>query len=99
MPTRCGSEASPDTPAAVDASCVSLLRRAGAVPIGKTVTAEYAFRAPGPTHNPRAPGHTPGGSSSGSAAAVASGAVPLALGTQTGGSMIRPAAYCGVVGF
>ena len=99
MPTRCGSPASPDTPAWADASCVSLLRRAGAVPIGKTVTAEYAFRAPGPTNNPRAPGHTPGGSSSGSAAAVAAGHVPFALGTQTGGSIIRPAAYCGVVGF
>lgn len=99
MPTRCGSTALPDVLAAVDASCVSLLRRAGAVPIGKTVTAEFAFRAPGPTNNPRAPGHTPGGSSSGSAAAVAAGHVPFALGTQTGGSMIRPAAYCGVVGF
>ncbi len=99
MPTRCGSAAAPEGPAAVDASCVSLLRRAGAVPIGKTVTAEYAFRTPGPTNNPRAPGHTPGGSSSGSAAAVAAGMVPFALGTQTGGSMIRPAAYCGVAGF
>lgn len=99
MPTRCGSTATPDQPSAFDASCVSLLRRAGAVPIGKTVTAEYAFRAPGPTRNPHAPDHTPGGSSSGSAAAVAAGMVPFALGTQTGGSMIRPAAYCGVVGF
>ncbi len=99
MATLCGSTASSDAPKLFDASCVSLLRRAGAVPIGKTVTAEYAFRAPGPTNNPRAPGHTPGGSSSGSAAAVAAGHVPFALGTQTGGSMIRPAAYCGVVGF
>ncbi|WP_419836850.1 amidase family protein [Streptomyces bugieae] len=66
---------------------------------GKTVTAEFAVTAPGPTRNPHHPAHTPGGSSSGSAAAVAAGMVPLALGTQTVGSMIRPAAYCGVVGF
>ncbi|QHE84974.1 amidase [Hydrogenophaga sp. BPS33] len=99
MPTGCGSAAASQAPCTFDASCVSLLRRAGAVPVGKTVTAEYAFRAPGPTQNPRAPGHTPGGSSSGSAAAVAAGMVPFALGTQTGGSIIRPAAYCGVVGF
>jgi Asp-tRNA(Asn)/Glu-tRNA(Gln) amidotransferase A subunit family amidase len=99
MPTRCGSEVEPEAPRAFDASCVSLLRRAGAIPIGKAVTAEYAYREPGPTQNPRAPGHTPGGSSSGSAAAVADGMVPFALGTQTGGSLIRPAAYCGVVGF
>ena len=99
MPTCCGSEAEPTEPRAFDASCVALLRQAGAVPLGKVVTAEYAFRAPGPTRNPRAPGHTPGGSSSGSAAAVAAGMVPFALGTQTGGSIIRPAAYCGVVGF
>ncbi|OZI49426.1 amidase [Bordetella genomosp. 4] len=99
MPTRCGSTAEPDVPRAFDASCVALLRRAGAVPVGKVVTAEYAFRRPGPTQNPRAPGHSPGGSSSGSAAAVAAGMIPFALGTQTGGSIIRPAAYCGVVGF
>jgi len=99
MPTRCGSAASSDAPVRFDAGCVAALRRAGAVPVGKTVTAEYAFRAPGPTRNPHHAGHTPGGSSSGSAAAVASGMVPLALSTQTGGSIIRPAAYCGVVGF
>ncbi|MFM0258125.1 amidase [Paraburkholderia sediminicola] len=99
MPTRCGSQATSDRPAAFDACSVALLRRAGAVPIGKTVTAEYAFREPGPTCNPHDRTHTPGGSSSGSAAAVAAKMVPLALGTQTGGSMIRPAAYCGVVGF
>src|SRR5690606_29909932 len=72
---------------------------AGAVPVGKAVTAEFAFRHPGPTRNPRNLAHTPGGSSSGSAAAVAAGMVPLALSTQTGGSIIRPAAYCGVPGF
>ncbi|WBY01244.1 amidase [Ramlibacter tataouinensis] len=99
LATRCGSTATPDRPAAFDASCVALLRAAGAVPVGKTVTAEYAFVHPGPTRNPHAPGHTPGGSSSGSAAAVAAGLVPAALGTQTGGSMIRPAAFCGVLGF
>lgn len=99
MPTLCGSPAEPIVSRAFDASCVSLLRQAGAIPIGKVVTAEYAFRRPGPTQNPRAPGHTPGGSSSGSAAVVAAGMTPFALGTQTGGSIIRPAAYCGVVGF
>jgi Asp-tRNA(Asn)/Glu-tRNA(Gln) amidotransferase A subunit family amidase len=67
--------------------------------MGKTVTTEFANRHPGPTANPHNPAHTPGGSSSGSAAAVADGMVPLAIGTQTGGSVIRPAAYCGVVGF
>lgn len=99
MPTRCGSPASADDPAPADADCVARLRAAGAVPIGKTVTAEFAHVTPGPTCNPANPGHTPGGSSSGSAAAVAAGMVPFALGTQTGGSMIRPAAFCGVVGF
>ncbi len=99
LPTRSGSAAEPQEPAARDASCVAQLRAAGAVPIGKTVTAEFAYATPGPTRNPRNPAHTPGGSSSGSAAAVAAGMVDLALGTQTGGSMIRPAAFCGVVGF
>jgi Asp-tRNA(Asn)/Glu-tRNA(Gln) amidotransferase A subunit family amidase len=84
---------------ALDAACVALLRRAGAVVLGKTVTAELATFAPGPTRNPRAPDHTPGGSSSGSAAAVAAGLAPLALGTQTAGSVIRPASFCGVVGY
>lgn len=82
-----------------DATIVSRLRAAGAVFMGKTVTTELAFMHPGPTRNPRAPGHTPGGSSSGSAAAVAAGMVPLAVGTQTGGSVIRPAAFCGVTGY
>ena len=72
---------------------------AGAILIGKTVTTEFANRHPGPTSHPKNPMHTPGGSSSGSAAAVADFMVPLAIGTQTGGSVIRPAAYCGVVGF
>lgn len=99
MPTRYGSSVTPADPRPYDAACVDMLRRAGAIPVGKTVTAEFAYKAPGPTVNPHDPGHTPGGSSSGSAAAVAAGMVPLALGTQTGGSMIRPAAYCGVVGF
>jgi Asp-tRNA(Asn)/Glu-tRNA(Gln) amidotransferase A subunit family amidase len=99
LPTRCGSPATGDDPAATDAACVGVLRAAGAVPLGKTVTAEFAHVTPGPTRNPFHRGHTPGGSSSGSAAAVGAGMVPFALGTQTGGSMIRPAAYCGVVGF
>lgn len=99
MPTRCGSPLYEDNVARTDASCVALLRAAGAVPVGKTVTAEFAFSCPGPTTNPWNENHTPGGSSSGSAAAVAAGMVPFALGTQTGGSVIRPAAYCGVVGF
>ncbi|CAB3667096.1 Glutamyl-tRNA(Gln) amidotransferase subunit A [Achromobacter spanius] len=99
MPTRSGSLATSPEPARWDASCVAQLRTAGAVPIGKTVTAEFAYAAPGPTRNPHHALHTPGGSSSGSAAAVAAGMVDIALGTQTGGSMIRPAAFCGVVGF
>lgn len=99
MPTRSGSALEPPAPATWDASCVTQLRAAGAVPIGKTVTAEFAYVTPGPTRNPHNLAHTPGGSSSGSAAAVAAGMVDLALGTQTGGSMIRPAAFCGVVGF
>lgn len=99
MPTRCGSPATSSDPARWDASCVAQLRAAGAVPIGKTVTAEFAYVSPGPTRNPHRASHTPGGSSSGSAAAVAAGMVDIALGTQTGGSMIRPAAFCGVVGF
>lgn len=81
-----------------DAASVALARRAGAV-ITKTVTTEFATRHPGPTTNPHNPAHTPGGSSSGSAAALGAGLVHLAYGTQTGGSIIRPSAYCGVVGF
>jgi Asp-tRNA(Asn)/Glu-tRNA(Gln) amidotransferase A subunit family amidase len=82
-----------------DAKVVDLLRSAGAVIMGKTVTTELATLSPGKTRNPHNPAHTPGGSSSGSAAAVAAGMVPLAIGTQTNGSLIRPAAYCGVFGF
>jgi amidase len=82
-----------------DAACVALLRRAGAVILGKTATTEFAGAFPAATVNPHKPGHTPGGSSSGSAAAVADFMVPAALGTQTLGSVIRPAAFCGVVGF
>ena len=82
-----------------DAAVVALLRAAGAVILGKTVTTELATYAAGKTRNPHDPSRTPGGSSSGSAAAVAAGMVPLALGTQTNGSVIRPAAFCGVYGF
>ncbi|MGC2165520.1 MAG: amidase, partial [Gallionella sp.] len=82
-----------------DAKVVDLLRRSGAIIMGKTVTTELATYFPGKTRNPHNPAHTPGGSSSGSAAAVAAGMVPLALGTQTNGSLIRPASYCGVFGF
>jgi Asp-tRNA(Asn)/Glu-tRNA(Gln) amidotransferase A subunit family amidase len=82
-----------------DAACVALLRSAGAIILGKTVTAEFAGMTPGRTANPQDPGRTPGGSSSGSAAAVADFLLPAALGTQTGGSVLRPAAYCGVVGY
>ena len=82
-----------------DAAVISMLRAAGAIILGKTVTTELATYAPGKTRNPHNPDHTPGGSSSGSAAAVAAGMVPLAVGTQTNGSVIRPAAFCGVYGF
>lgn len=99
MPTRCGSPSYHDAPVQFDAACVSLLRAAGAIPVGKTVTAEFAYVTPGATRNPINRDHTPGGSSSGSAAAVAAGMVPFALGTQTGGSVIRPSAFCGIVGF
>jgi Asp-tRNA(Asn)/Glu-tRNA(Gln) amidotransferase A subunit family amidase len=82
-----------------DATLVSLLKEAGAIILGKTVSTEMAVYAPGKTRNPHNPEHTPGGSSSGSAAAVASAMAPLAVGTQTNGSIIRPASYCGVYGF
>jgi len=82
-----------------DAAAVALCREAGAIVLGKTVTTEFATFTPGPTRNPHNPAHTPGGSSSGSAAAVAAHMVPLALGTQTAASVIRPAAFCGIVGF
>lgn len=82
-----------------DAACVAWAKAAGAVVLGKTVTTEFATRTPGPTTNPHDPARTPGGSSSGSAAGVAAGFFPLAFGTQTAGSIIRPAAFCGVVGY
>ncbi len=96
FPTRCGSTATSGAPATTDAPLVRALRDAGAVILGKTVTTEFAYFSPGPTANPRRLGHTPGGSSSGSAAAVAAGMTPLAVGTQTAASVTRPAAYCGV---
>ncbi|MBI3634795.1 MAG: amidase [Candidatus Rokubacteria bacterium] len=99
MPTENGSPLHAGRTPSRDAAVVAMLRAAGAVIMGKTVTTEFATRFPGKTRNPHNPAHTPGGSSSGSAAAVAAGMVPLALGSQTGGSVIRPAAFCGVWGF
>lgn len=99
MPTGDGSVLHAGRTPAHDAAVVAMLRAAGAVILGKTVTTEFATYTPGNTRNPRNPEHTPGGSSSGSAAAVAAGMVPLALGSQTNGSVIRPAAFCGVYGF
>src|SRR5262245_40659908 len=99
LPTQYGSSIYADHRPKVDAAMVALIRRAGGVVIGKTVTTEFASLEPGRTRNPHNLTHTPGGSSSGSAAAVAAGMVPIALGSQTGGSVIRPAAYCGVAGF
>ena len=98
MPTEHGSPLYAGRTPSRDAAVVALLRAAGAVIMGKTVTTEFAVREPGKTRNPHNPAHTPGGSSSGSAAAVAAGMVPLALGSQTGGSTIRPASFCGVYG-
>jgi Asp-tRNA(Asn)/Glu-tRNA(Gln) amidotransferase A subunit family amidase len=99
MPTECGSVLYAGRTPSRDATVTGMLRAAGAVIMGKTVTAEFAYFSPGKTRNPHNPEHTPGGSSSGSAAAVAANMVPLALGSQTNGSTIRPAAYCGVIGF
>jgi Asp-tRNA(Asn)/Glu-tRNA(Gln) amidotransferase A subunit family amidase len=99
MPTEDGTVLHAGRQPMHDCTVVSLLRQAGAVIMGKTVTTELALFAPGKTHNPNDPKRTPGGSSSGSSAAVASGMVPLALGTQTNGSIIRPASFCGVVGY
>jgi Asp-tRNA(Asn)/Glu-tRNA(Gln) amidotransferase A subunit family amidase len=99
LPTRAGSTLPEGEFAGPEATAVTRLHAAGAVVAGKTVTTEFAYFAPGPTRNPHHREHTPGGSSSGSAAAVAAGLVPLALGTQTVGSVIRPAAYCGCLGF
>jgi Asp-tRNA(Asn)/Glu-tRNA(Gln) amidotransferase A subunit family amidase len=99
MPTQMGSPIYAGWRPRADAACVAIARAAGAVVLGKTVTAELAGMEPGATRNPHDPSRTPGGSSSGSAAAVADFMVPLALGTQTGGSVLRPASFCGVVGF
>jgi Asp-tRNA(Asn)/Glu-tRNA(Gln) amidotransferase A subunit family amidase len=99
MPTELGSPLWKGRTPRQDAAAVARLRAAGAVVMGKTVTTEYATRHPGKTTNPHDAGRTPGGSSSGSAAAVAAHMVPGAIGSQTGGSVIRPAAFCGVVGF
>jgi len=99
QPTQYGSPIYRDHRPAGDAACVAAVRAAGAVVLGKTVTTEFATFSPDKTRNPHRLGHTPGGSSSGSAAAVADCMVPLAFATQTAGSTIRPASYCGIVGF
>jgi Asp-tRNA(Asn)/Glu-tRNA(Gln) amidotransferase A subunit family amidase len=99
LATHAGSALPSELFDAPESSCVRTLKRHGAIVIGKTVTTEFAFMAPGPTKNPHNLAHTPGGSSSGSAAGVAAGLFSLATGTQTVGSTIRPAAYCGIVGY
>jgi Asp-tRNA(Asn)/Glu-tRNA(Gln) amidotransferase A subunit family amidase len=99
MPTEMGSPIYRGNRPSADASCVALLRRAGAVILGKTATCEFAGMAPAETTNPHDAARTPGGSSSGSAAAVADRMVPAALGTQTGGSVLRPSSYCGIFGY
>jgi Asp-tRNA(Asn)/Glu-tRNA(Gln) amidotransferase A subunit family amidase len=99
MATEYGSPLYKGRLGAADAAIIREMRSRGAVLVGKTVTTAFAYRTPGPTRNPRNPEHTPGGSSSGSAAAVAAGMVPFTIGEQTRGSMIRPASYCGVTGF
>jgi len=99
MPSMMGTDFHDPTPAIREGGSVSILREAGCVFLGKTVTTELGHRHPGPTRNPHDIRHTPGGSSSGSAAAVADCMVPICLGTQTSGSVIRPAAYCGVLGY
>jgi Asp-tRNA(Asn)/Glu-tRNA(Gln) amidotransferase A subunit family amidase len=97
--TKAGSVIPPELFAGTEAACVLKLRDAGALILGKSVTTEFAYFEPGPTRNPHNLSHTPGGSSSGPAAAVAAGLCPLSIGTQTIGSVIRPAAFCGVIGF
>jgi Asp-tRNA(Asn)/Glu-tRNA(Gln) amidotransferase A subunit family amidase len=99
LPTTNGSPIYANHRPERDARIVQKIRSLGGVVFGKTVTTQFAWKTPGPTVNPWNSAHTPGGSSSGSAAAVAAGIVPLALGTQTVGSIVRPAAFCGVVGF
>jgi Asp-tRNA(Asn)/Glu-tRNA(Gln) amidotransferase A subunit family amidase len=97
--TAAGSAVPPELFAGPEAACVQMLRDAGAIILGKSVTTEFAYFEPGPTRNPHNLSHTPGGSSSGSAAAVAAGLCTLSLGSQTIGSVIRPAAFCGIIGF
>lgn len=99
MPTENGSPIFSGRRPSADAFCVAALRSAGAIILGKTVTTELALLTPAETKNPAAPGHSPGGSSAGSAAAVAAGMVPAALGSQTAGSVLRPASYCGIYGY
>src|SRR5687767_985237 len=99
LATEYGSPIYKGRTGSADAAIVRQLRQRGGVLVGKTHTAAFAYTTPAPTHNPRNLAHTPGGSSSGSAAAVAAGMVPVAVGTQTGGSVIRPASFCGVTGF
>src|SRR6266571_404611 len=99
LPTEYGSAIYAGHRPKADAALVALVRRAGGVVLGKTVTTELAHMHPGKTRNPHNLGHTPGGSSSGSAAGVAASMMPIALGSQTGGSVIRPAAFCGIAGF
>ena len=99
LPTRHGSPIYADNRPSGDAACVAMIRRGHGVILGKTVTTEFAYLTPRETRNPHDPTRTPGGSSSGSAAAVADAMVPLAYGTQTAGSVIRPAAFCGVVAY
>ncbi|HTQ35332.1 MAG TPA: amidase [Stellaceae bacterium] len=99
LPTSYGSPIYRGHRPAADAACVALARASGAIVLGKTISTEFAYFTPGQTTNPHNPAHTPGGSSSGSAAAVGGGMTPLAFGTQTAGSILRPAAYCGAVGY
>src|SRR4029077_12806993 len=99
MATEYGSPLYKGRLGSADAAIIRAMRSRGAILLGKTVTTAFAYRTPGPTRNPRNIEHTPGGSSSGSAAAVAAGMVPFTIGEQTRGSMIRPASYCGVTGF
>ncbi|WP_254525693.1 amidase [Natrinema caseinilyticum] len=98
LETRAGTDLPPEALTRPEGGAVSALRAAGTIVLGKTVTTEFGYYDPGPTRNPRDLERTPGGSSSGSAAAVAAGMCPLALGTQTVGSIVRPAAFCGIVG-
>ena len=99
MPTECGTVFRKKMSASQDSEVVNLLKNAGAIIMGKTVTAELAYIHPGKTTNPHDYSRTPGGSSSGSAAVIASQMAPLSIGSQTGGSIVRPASYCGIVGY